>query len=220
MSTMASQITSVTFVYSTDCSGADQINIKALGQWPFMRGIHQWLVNSSPKGPVTRKMFLFDDVIMLFCATISLLKWCTICMGDLSYGFQWIKFPSMLSMHVQSWTEPFSLKNCYSFNIEPYCFDVCKYHWCPQTLLAIFLAWVPGYKLTQEAWDIFFHILVLQQLSLSLNQYRPTGGVSKLISSALLFSQFSQYDQNTDYLLNISFIVDRYHCSLEVNWNL
>ena len=27
-------------------------------------GIHQWLVNSPHKGPVTRKMFLFDDVIM------------------------------------------------------------------------------------------------------------------------------------------------------------
>ena len=30
-----------------------------------MRGIHRWLVNSTLKGPVTRKMFPFDDVIML-----------------------------------------------------------------------------------------------------------------------------------------------------------
>ena len=29
-----------------------------------MRGIHRWLVNSPPKGPVTRKMFPFDDVII------------------------------------------------------------------------------------------------------------------------------------------------------------
>ena len=28
-------------------------------------GIHQWPVNSPHKGPVTRKMFLFDDVIMM-----------------------------------------------------------------------------------------------------------------------------------------------------------
>ena len=27
--------------------------------------IHQWLVNSPHKGPVTRKMFPFDDVIIL-----------------------------------------------------------------------------------------------------------------------------------------------------------
>ena len=30
----------------------------------FVRGIHRWSVNSPHKGPVTRKMFPFDDVIM------------------------------------------------------------------------------------------------------------------------------------------------------------
>ena len=30
----------------------------------FVRGIHRWLVNSPHKGPVTRKLFTFDDVIM------------------------------------------------------------------------------------------------------------------------------------------------------------
>ena len=30
----------------------------------FVRGIHQWPVNSAHKGPVTRNMFPFDDVIM------------------------------------------------------------------------------------------------------------------------------------------------------------
>ena len=30
----------------------------------FMRGIHRWPVNSPHKGPVTRKMSPFDDVIM------------------------------------------------------------------------------------------------------------------------------------------------------------
>ena len=29
----------------------------------FLRGIHRWPVNSPHKGPVTRKMFPFDDVI-------------------------------------------------------------------------------------------------------------------------------------------------------------
>ena len=31
----------------------------------FARGMHRWPVNSPHKGPVTRKMFPFDDVIML-----------------------------------------------------------------------------------------------------------------------------------------------------------
>ena len=35
-------------------------NIKALRNWPFVRGP----VNSQHKWPVTRKMFLFHDVIM------------------------------------------------------------------------------------------------------------------------------------------------------------
>ena len=30
----------------------------------FVRGIHRWPVNSTHKGPVTRKMFPIDDVIM------------------------------------------------------------------------------------------------------------------------------------------------------------
>ena len=39
-------------------------NISVPGDWPFLRGIHQWPVNSPHKGPVTRKMFPFGDVIM------------------------------------------------------------------------------------------------------------------------------------------------------------
>ena len=38
----------------------------------FVRGIHQSPVNSPHKGPVTRKIFPFDDVIMINEAT---LKW-------------------------------------------------------------------------------------------------------------------------------------------------
>ena len=31
--------------------------------WPSVRGIHRWPVNSPHKGPATRKMLSFDDVI-------------------------------------------------------------------------------------------------------------------------------------------------------------
>ena len=60
---MASQITSLTIVYSGGYSGADQR--KAPRHWPLWGGIHRWPVNSPHKGPVTRKMFPFDDVIMI-----------------------------------------------------------------------------------------------------------------------------------------------------------
>ena len=40
-------------------------NIKAPRYWQFVRGIHRGPVNSPHKWPVTRKLFPFDDVIIL-----------------------------------------------------------------------------------------------------------------------------------------------------------
>ena len=37
----------------------------------FVWGIHQWSVKSPHKGPVMRKMFPFDDVIMMFLVSSS-----------------------------------------------------------------------------------------------------------------------------------------------------
>ena len=64
MSSMASQITILTIVYSPFYSGADQRKHQSFASLAFVRGIHRWPVNSPHKGPVTRKMFPFDDVIM------------------------------------------------------------------------------------------------------------------------------------------------------------
>ena len=64
MSVMASQITSLTIVYSTVDSGADQRKHQSSASLDFVWGIHRSPVNSSHKGPVTRKMFAFDDVLM------------------------------------------------------------------------------------------------------------------------------------------------------------
>ena len=64
MDDIASQITSLTIVYSTVYSGADQRKHQSSASLVFVRGIHRWPVNSPHKGPVTRKIFPFDDVIM------------------------------------------------------------------------------------------------------------------------------------------------------------
>ena len=64
MSSMASQITSLMIVYSV-YSGAHQRKHQSSVSLAFVRGIHRWPVNSPHKGPVTRKMFPFDDVIMM-----------------------------------------------------------------------------------------------------------------------------------------------------------
>ena len=64
MSGMASQITSLTIVYSTVYPGADQRKQQSSASLAFVRGIYRGPVNSPHKWPVTRKMFPFDDVIM------------------------------------------------------------------------------------------------------------------------------------------------------------
>ena len=74
MGAMASLITSVSIVYSSVYSGADQIKHQSSASLAFVRGMHRWPVISPHKWPVTRKMFPFDDVIMgqywdKFCMT-------------------------------------------------------------------------------------------------------------------------------------------------------
>ena len=71
MGTIASQITSLTIVYSTVYSDADQRKHQSSASLAFVRGIHRGPVNSPHKWPVTRKMFPFDDVIMDSCSSIS-----------------------------------------------------------------------------------------------------------------------------------------------------
>ena len=57
MSMMVCQITSVSIVCLTICSGADQRKHQSSVSLAFVRGIHRWPVNSPHKGPVRRKMF-------------------------------------------------------------------------------------------------------------------------------------------------------------------
>ena len=67
MSLMASQITSLTIVNSIVYSGADQRKQQSYTSLAFVRGIHRW--------PVTRKMFPFDDVIMIYKYDICTALW-------------------------------------------------------------------------------------------------------------------------------------------------
>ena len=64
MSSIACQITSVSVIYSTVYSGADQRKHQSSVSRALVREIHRWPVNSQHKASVTRKMFLLNDVIM------------------------------------------------------------------------------------------------------------------------------------------------------------
>ena len=65
MRAMAPRITDASIVCSSVRSGTDQRKNQSSASLAFKSGIHRWPVNSPHKGPVTRKMFPFDDVIMI-----------------------------------------------------------------------------------------------------------------------------------------------------------
>ena len=74
MVAMAYQITNLTIVYSSIYSGADQRKHQSSASQAFVR----WPMNSPHKGPVTRKMIPFNDVItsvhnmmQYYCVTSS-----------------------------------------------------------------------------------------------------------------------------------------------------
>ena len=75
MSVMVAQITSLMIVCSTVYSGTDQRKHQSSASLAFVRGIHQWLVNSPYKRPITWKMFPLDDVIMSDQVRINIIFW-------------------------------------------------------------------------------------------------------------------------------------------------
>ena len=110
MTTMASQITSLTIIYSTVYSGADQRKHQSSASLAFVRGIHRGPVNSPHKWPVTRKMFPFDDVIMVSLAT----RFANTRSGaenrlsvDCPYKWPWIR-PKRIVNLINSFTIPLS----------------------------------------------------------------------------------------------------------------
>ena len=63
MDAIAPQITGVSMVCSTICSGADRRKHQSSASLAVVRVLRWWPMNSPHKGPVTRKMFPFDDAI-------------------------------------------------------------------------------------------------------------------------------------------------------------
>ena len=86
MSVISSQITSVSVVYWTVCWGADQIKHQWLRVTGLCEGNSPGRMNSPHKGPVTRKIFPFDDVIMWIITTgtnvFDVFSWENVCVGE------------------------------------------------------------------------------------------------------------------------------------------
>ena len=75
MGAIASQITSLTIVFSNVYLDTDQRKHHRFASLAFVWGIHRRPVNSPHKLPVTRKMFPFDDVIMYLVRTLICLSY-------------------------------------------------------------------------------------------------------------------------------------------------
>ena len=71
MSVIASQITSLTIIYSTVYSDTDQRKHQSSAALSFVRGIHRWPGNSPQKGPVTRKIMIFCIHTVYLVVTVS-----------------------------------------------------------------------------------------------------------------------------------------------------
>ena len=88
MVVITSQITSLTIVYSTVYSDADQRRHQSSTSLAFVWGIHRGPVNSPHKWPVTQKMFPFDDDIMEYESA----NWTIIASGN---GFSPVQYQAI-----------------------------------------------------------------------------------------------------------------------------
>ena len=71
MGAIASQITSLTIVYSIIDSDAGKKKTSKLRVTGLCEGFHRGPMNSPHKWPVMREMFPFDDVIMWYCICLK-----------------------------------------------------------------------------------------------------------------------------------------------------
>ena len=100
MGTIASQITSFTIVYSTVYTDADQRKHQRSASLTFVRVIHRGPVNSPQKWPITRKMFPFDDVIILWTGSCEQFLY-------FLYRISWILYVWFIGQYF-----PLSLRRC------------------------------------------------------------------------------------------------------------
>ena len=112
MGTIASQITSLTSVYSTVCSGADQRKHQSCASLAFVWGIHRCPVNSPHKWPVARKMFPYDDVIVRHTVFLSRVSYNVFLIPTVPYASQSCPGASCHGRCGQSFTEDHRLCSC------------------------------------------------------------------------------------------------------------
>ena len=129
MGAVASQITSLTIVYSTVDSDVDQRKHQSSASLAFVRVIHRSPVNSPDKWPVTQEMSPFDDVIML-----SLQGWVVWGTGTQeNLGAAELSTSAAYQSEYQvSGSDHFSAK---LNNLDSLGFFLTQYRYCPKTVI-------------------------------------------------------------------------------------
>ena len=103
LSAMASQI--IWPVCSAICSGAHQRSSASLAS---VRGIHRWSVDCPHDGPVTRKMFPYNDVIVVKML-LSLKNWRDkVTILHTCKTVAWFDIQTITFINLQLWTKFFS----------------------------------------------------------------------------------------------------------------
>ena len=153
MGAMASQITSLTIVYSIVYSGADQRKHQSSALLAFVWGIHRWPVNSRHKWPVTRKMFPFDDVMM----NASILVWasgpCSGCWEITSSNGNIFRVTGPLGTLIPAWISNYILSKVWDKityplqNFGGWNNEVCEW-------IGNFIALFAGHVITYTCWDL------------------------------------------------------------------
>ena len=77
---------------------ADQRKHPSSVSLAFVRGIHQWPMNSPHRGPITRKMFQFDNIIMR--KVVSMYSFSVTCWLFV-YIYGAVAFPVLLTINLE-----------------------------------------------------------------------------------------------------------------------
>ena len=131
--------------------GADQRKHQSCASLAFVWGIHQWPVDSSHKGPVTRKIFPFDDVIMhpsIYNHTEQQPDTWTLCIiSDMDFGTNVICFSWQVPCRLRKyflwiWRNKKNLSVLFQSQFDHFTIETydCK---CPlfSTALFVLLSW-------------------------------------------------------------------------------
>ena len=153
MGAMAYKITSLTIVYSIVYSDVDQRKHQSSASLAFVWGIHRRPVNSPQKGPVTRKMFPFDDVIMANQFLCHVINWNTI----IFFIFE-VLFCELLKHQYISWAKWYlcyaKFGMCHALNTTEKMEPAERHVWVKYILPH---PWYPGNLIGPMIWQLISH---------------------------------------------------------------